>query len=113
MDSQLLIRELDLFSPETRIVSGGAKGADSLAESYAHDHNRHFSVFIAEWDKYGLRAGSIRNAKMLDYIIKESSSIDKCCVLAFPGGPGTSNMIMLAKRAGVAVKQIHINEIEL
>lgn len=33
------------------IVSGGANGADKLAEKYASDHNCHLIVFPAEWNK--------------------------------------------------------------
>ena len=35
------------------IVSGGAKGADHLAEMYARDNNIQIKVFQAEWKRYG------------------------------------------------------------
>ncbi len=43
------------------IVSGGAKGADSLASEFAKQHDLELIEFIPEWDKYGKKAGFIRN----------------------------------------------------
>ena len=48
------------------IVSGGAKGADSLAEKFAKKHNISMRIFSAEWDKYGRGAGYIRNKLIID-----------------------------------------------
>jgi len=45
----------------TTIVSGGAKGADTLAEKYAKEYVLHLIVFPADWDTHGKRAGYIRN----------------------------------------------------
>jgi predicted Rossmann fold nucleotide-binding protein DprA/Smf involved in DNA uptake len=43
------------------IVSGGAKGADTLAEQYADEFGINKIILPADWDKYGKRAGFIRN----------------------------------------------------
>lgn len=48
------------------IVSGGARGADSLGEKFAHEFNKQLKIFPAEWDKYGKRAGYIRNVLIID-----------------------------------------------
>ena len=50
------------------IVSGGARGTDSLAELYAKERGYEFKVFPADWDTYGKTAGYIRNEKMHSYI---------------------------------------------
>lgn len=50
------------------IVSGGAKGADSLAEQYAKDRGYRLKVMPANWDKYGKSAGYRRNEDMHLYI---------------------------------------------
>ena len=47
------------------IISGGAKGADSLAERLAHDYDIKLTVFPADWEKYGKRAGAIRNQEII------------------------------------------------
>jgi len=48
------------------IISGGAKGVDSLAIRYAKDNNIPYELFIPDWDKYGKRAGILRNCEMGD-----------------------------------------------
>ena len=53
-------------------------------------------VFPAEWDKYGVSAGPIRNQKMID-----EGKPD--LVFAFPGGRGTTDMIRRAAVAGIRV----------
>lgn len=49
------------------IVSGGAKGADSLAERYANERSIPLTVFKPEWDRYGKGAGFRRNATIVDH----------------------------------------------
>ena len=43
------------------IISGGAAGADTLAEKFALNYGLHLTVIKPEWDKYGKSAGFIRN----------------------------------------------------
>lgn len=45
-----------------KIVSGGAKGADNLAERWADENGVEKLIILAEWDKYGPSAGYKRNA---------------------------------------------------
>lgn len=47
------------------VVSGGARGADTLAERYAQEMGLQMIVFPAEWKKYGRRAGFIRNVDII------------------------------------------------
>ena len=49
----------------TQIVSGGAKGADAIAERYAHEHGIELQVFKADWTKYGRGAGPVRNREII------------------------------------------------
>lgn len=51
----------------TEIVCGKAKGVDSLGERYAEEQNIICTYFPADWNKYGLRAGYIRNTEMGRY----------------------------------------------
>lgn len=48
------------------IVSGGARGADTLAERYAHEKGLGFKVFYPLWDTLGKAAGLIRNKEIVD-----------------------------------------------
>jgi hypothetical protein len=77
----------------SEIVSGGAAGADRLAERYAAEHKIPIRVFTANWEKFGRAAGPIRNKEIVDYADK---------VIAFWDGrsPGTRRSIRLAERAG-------------
>lgn len=51
----------------TEVVSGGAKGVDSLGEVWAHSMGVPVKVFPADWDKHGKKAGFVRNAEMAEY----------------------------------------------
>jgi YspA, cpYpsA-related SLOG family len=81
------------------IISGGARGADTLAERYAEVFDLSFKLFPANWDKYGRAAGPIRNREML----KELLTYKNQGVIAFlaEGSKGTANMIKQARDAGV------------
>lgn len=76
------------------LISGLARGADSLAEKWARANNIPFEGYPADWKQYGRSAGPIRNKQMLD-----EGKPD--VVIAFPGGRGTSNMINQARARGV------------
>lgn len=45
----------------TSIITGGAKGADTLAEKYALDNSLPITIFPADWNTYGKKAGYNRN----------------------------------------------------
>ena len=81
------------------IVSGGARGADSLAEMIATGTNIPFRKFLPEWDRYGRSAGFRRN----ELIIAAATH-----VLAFYGPDGetagTKNSVQLARAACKPVK---------
>jgi hypothetical protein len=50
----------------TLLVSGGAKGADSLGERYAKEHNIETKIFLPDWEKYGKKAGFLRNTDIIN-----------------------------------------------
>ena len=79
------------------IVSGGARGADSLGDKWAKDNNIETLIFKPDWKKYGKRAGYIRN----EDIIKNSDY-----VIAFWDGmsKGTKSSIDLCQRFGIKLK---------
>ena len=52
---------------DVEIVSGHARGADTLGEQYAKTHNIPLVIFPAQWNTYGKKAGYMRNAQMLKY----------------------------------------------
>ncbi len=48
------------------IITGDATGVDALARLYAHEHKIDLSVFPADWEKYGRKAGYVRNNDMVN-----------------------------------------------
>jgi hypothetical protein len=87
----------------TEIVHGGARGADTLANEWALDHEisrQIFPVTKEDWGKYGKPAGHIRNKKMYDTCPPD-------LVLAFPGGNGTAGMVAIALKGGTPVMHSH------
>ena len=51
---------------EVVIVSGGAKGADSLAKKYSKENKVKIIEFLPDWDKHGKAAGFIRNNDIVE-----------------------------------------------
>lgn len=50
---------------EIEVISGGAKGADSVGERFARKYKCKLTKMPAEWKKYGNKsAGVIRNREM-------------------------------------------------
>jgi hypothetical protein len=78
-----------------KIITGGARGADRLAEDWAEQNGAEVQVFEADWETHGKAAGPVRNQAMAD------AGADAC--IAFPGGRGTADMIRRAKAAGIPV----------
>jgi len=83
------------------IITGGATGIDTLAESYARFNKIPVKVYHAQWDKYGAKAGIIRNKLM----------VNECdMLLAFPAknSVGTVHTINYCKTVGkpVLVKEL-------
>jgi predicted Rossmann fold nucleotide-binding protein DprA/Smf involved in DNA uptake len=100
-DYDLLEKEVDDLIKKNSlpvcIVSGGAAGADSLAEKYATEKGLETVVYKPDWS-LGKRAGPLRNQK----IVNGSDE-----VIAFWDGksPGTKSTIQLALSAG---KRVHV-----
>jgi len=80
----------------TKVVCGGARGADALAQAWAQEAGIPCEVWKADWTKHGRAAGPIRNRAMLREATPD-------LVIAFPGGAGTDNMVSIARSAGVPV----------
>lgn len=86
----------------TEIISGGAIGADKLAERYANENNIPIKVFLPDWKKYGKSAGLNRNTE----IIQECEM-----VVAFWdfNSKGTKNSIEKAEKLNKKILIININ----
>ncbi len=86
------------------IVSGNAKGADSLGERYAQEKGYEVKLYPAQWEKYGKKAGMVRNEKMAD--------IGNALIAFFSDDPkaesrGTKNMVEIARKKNLIVREIY------
>ena len=93
---------LDLRNKDTVIlISGGAKGADTLARNYAEENGYKFEEYLADWDNLGKKAGYIRNVQMLE--VADS-------VVAFWDGKsrGTAHMVKESLRRNIPLVVIDV-----
>jgi len=89
-----MIKLIDTHGQPDSIISGGAKGADSMAEKWAKSNGCKMIIHPALWDTYGRRAAYLRNQD----IVRDSDIL-----LAFPskGGRGTQMTINLSQDKGI------------
>jgi len=104
-DYGLLKDRLDSFTNtkskthEIVIVSGTAKGADTLGETYAFEHELAVEMFPAQWDKHGKSAGYKRNAEM-------ANAADAVVVFWDGKSKGSKHMIDIAKKVGLPLRVV-------
>ena len=85
------------YIPDT-IISGDAKGADTLAREFAQKHNLNLVEYLPEYDKYPPKIAPLKRNELI---------VDACdCLLAFWDGTsrGTKFTIDLAVKKGKPVK---------
>jgi len=90
-NEKLMFSTLDQFDI-CKLISGGARGADTLAEKYAYENSIITEIFYPDWNRFGRGAGFIRNKEI----------IENCdMVVAFWDGKskGTLSSIQLATKA--------------
>lgn len=84
------------FTDISLIVSGGAKGVDSLAEQYARAKGIECRIYKPDWTQYGKRAGFVRNA----HIVNAADAL----VAVWDGkSKGTMHSVALANERGIPV----------
>lgn len=105
-DTAWLHAALDLLHskrPIVEIIEGGAPGADVRAGEWAYRREVRCTVVPAQWERYsaGLKAGQKNPAGIIRNT--EMAKMKPDVVLACPGGPGTANMVDVAKAHGLTV----------
>lgn len=82
------------------IISGGARGADTLGEKYAQDEGFSLEVFPANWNKFGKSAGFIRNEQMAE--------IADALIVFWDGkSHGTKHMIEIMENKKLLVRVVN------
>ena len=108
-DYELLKREvLNIVKHDNRpkdyvkVISGGARGADTLGERFAKESGLEIKRFSPEWNGLGKRAGYVRNAEMAEFAVEDNNY---GVLIAFWDGKskGTKHMIDLANKNGLEV----------
>ena len=82
-----ILKEFDIDT----VISGCARGADTLGAEWAAKNGIPLQTFPAYWDTYGKAAGFIRNAEMGDYA-------DSAIIFWDGKSKGTKHMIQTMKR---------------
>lgn len=98
----LLAAEVAKLGRPELIVSGGARGADTLARRYAEEHGIELLEFLPDWDRLGKSAGFARNVR-----IAEAADV----VLALWDGAsrGTQHTLRCARERGKRVVVVSIS----
>lgn len=73
------------------IVSGGARGVDSIAIQYGRENDIVLDIYMADWEQFGKSAGYIRNMKM-------GENADSLICFWDGVSRGTANMISIMKK---------------
>ena len=95
MDSFMEELSADML-PITEVVSGTARGADSLGEEWANNYDVPIKRMPANWAHHGKSAGYIRNSEMAMYA-------DALVALWDNKSRGTGHMIDLAYKYDIPV----------
>lgn len=104
-DYEFLKKEVDKYIDENKIsnitiISGGAKGADFLAEKFAAEMDFEVIVFKPNYEKYGRGATIVRNTQII-----ENSDI----VFAFWDGKSKGSYDSIKKAEKLGKKLLIIN----
>lgn len=93
---QLQLESLGLDPAEVVLVSGACPtGADRMAEEIAAQLFWEVELHPADWDRYGKRAGFLRNKEMVD------SGVEVCFAFVRNHSRGASMTVDLCRKAGV------------
>jgi hypothetical protein len=80
----------------TEVVTGGARGVDTLGFNWGRKHGLPVRTFSPDWQKYGKAAGIHRNREMAEYA--------EALIALWDGrSRGTKNMIQEARKRGLRV----------
>lgn len=94
-NKKLVYKVLDAVNPNFVVTGRCPSGADRIAEEWADEKGILFQGIEANWRKYGIAAGPLRNSQIVE------KGADLC--IAFHGGKGTDNMMRKAQEAEIPV----------
>lgn len=108
---------------DIKVVSGGARGVDTVAIDWAVSNYCQYREYHADWKRHKNAAGPIRNQLIIDSevpkagydenyktIIDDAERIKNIHVIAFPGGKGTADMVRRSKARGLHVIEFSMHD---
>lgn len=95
-----LLHDLCRHAPGFRVVTGGARGVDRVAEQWCREWGIPVKVHRADWDLWGDEAGFIRN----QYIVDEA---DVMYAFQLNRSSGTQDSVNKARAKGI---ECHVTE---
>ena len=100
----IVYRYLKQYLPEGAIIcNGGANGADLLAAVYAERNGHVYEAYPAQWEKFGPKAGYIRNLQL-------TKQVDHAIFFWDGKSPSTAELITMLQKRGIEPIIIDITE---
>ena len=90
--------------PVTSLVTGGARGADALAEEVARELSLPCTIVRAEWRTHGRAAGPLRNAKIAKLADAVLAFVDK----PLAESSGTHDTVRRFRKLGKPVEVVEV-----
>jgi hypothetical protein len=85
----------------TVIVTGGGRGADTIADDVARELGFERLIVPANWERYGRSAGPRRNTRMLDL-----HPVQVIAFRLFGSSPGTDHCVREARRRDIPTRVV-------
>ncbi len=92
---------IEYYGTPSKIVSGGSKGADTLAKIYSDKNNIPVINHYPDWKKYGKAGGPIRNKLIIN-------DIDMLVAFVTKSSIGTLNAVKLAEDKKIKIYKHNI-----
>lgn len=109
LDYRFLKSKLDFLLSKSgdqkiTVISGMARGADSLGIKYASEKGFDAIKIPANWDLYGKRAGYLRNVEM-------AKIASHCVIFCLNESKGSIHMQNIAKQYNLGLRVYHLRSI--